>query len=162
MVAFAAVNASNRTVETPAGQTFQIPLLTRKKHNLQRSDCKCEGTVNHSKISRQQHPLLPRQSGVSQESTGAAWHLPPCHIRGHIPKRAHTQTCRLRHANDTGRTFSQLCPDAHAHPSYRRQFEGPHLARLYLPVCSFWPSLFIRLIKKSDPPACCDTLTADS
>lgn len=68
---------------------------------------------------------------------------------------------RLRHANDAVRTFSQLYPDTHTPTVWRRQFEGPHLACLSLPVCSVWPSLFICLIKKSDPPACHDILMAD-
>lgn len=99
------------------------------------------------------------------EPARAVWHLAWCHIRGHIPKGSHTQTCAVqtqtckRHRG----ALSHSSVQTHTHhPSYRRQFEGPHLARLYLPVCSFWPSLFIRLIKKSDPPACRDILTADS
>lgn len=68
---------------------------------------------------------------------------------------------RLRHANNMAHTFSQLYPDTHTPTVWRRQFEGPHLACLSLPVCSVWPSLFICLIKKSDPPACHDILMAD-
>lgn len=61
-------------LKTPGGQKISNPFINPEKHNLQRPDCKCEGTVNRSKISRQRHPLLTRQSGVSQayESTGAA------------------------------------------------------------------------------------------
>lgn len=85
-----------------------------------------------------------------------------CVPDGHIPKhKRRPAPPRLRHANDMVHTFSQHYSEPHTPTVWRRQFEGPHRARLSLPVCSVWPSLFICLIKQSDPPVCHDILMAD-